>query len=116
MLLFWAEAGPQDFVTGIGGWSAAAILVGLMSWLLFRHLPAKDKQIEKLISDCDEHAKAIAQEYMKQIQQQRTDFDITLRYVVEQQEKHVRTMAEAIRQEVRDRVKSDKSSSRGDSN
>lgn len=49
--LFAVEAG--DVLTGGGGWAASASLGSVLFWLFFKHLPAKDKQMETLIAAKD---------------------------------------------------------------
>lgn len=40
-----ADVGTVDIGTG-AGWAGAGILTGVLGWLLFVHLPAKDKQVK----------------------------------------------------------------------
>lgn len=49
MLIILAQSAPPDSVVGNSGWASAGIVGLVLSWLLFVHLPAKDKQIERLI-------------------------------------------------------------------
>lgn len=47
LLLFVQNA---DALSGNGGWFGAGLLGLVLGWLLFRHLPAKDAQIERIIA------------------------------------------------------------------
>jgi hypothetical protein len=50
--MLWLAQVP-DLTPGVpaSGWAAAGILTGVLGWLMFIHLPAKDKQIKELIAD-----------------------------------------------------------------
>src|SRR5689334_11459393 len=47
LLLLWAQT---DALAGGAGWAGVGLLGGVLSWLLFVHLPGKDKQVEKLVA------------------------------------------------------------------
>ncbi len=68
MPLLFADAPPVDWIAGAGGWSAAAMLAAVLSWIFFRHLPAKDaqgaakdEQILGLIATHDRHTKEVTE-------------------------------------------------------
>jgi hypothetical protein len=58
LLVLLAQTTP---LSGAEGWTGAGLLGLVLAWLLFWHLPGKDKQLEKLIADKDTQiAKVIA--------------------------------------------------------
>lgn len=52
LALVFAEGGLEA-LSGGSGWFGAGLLGVLLAWLLGVHLPAKDKQMERLIADKD---------------------------------------------------------------
>lgn len=50
ILLLLAQSDP---LSGGAGWVGTGLLGAVLSWLLFVHLPAKDKQIKELIENKD---------------------------------------------------------------
>lgn len=67
MWLTIAQTLNQEF-TGASGWASAGLLGLVLSWLLLKHLPAKDEQIMKLLELRD-----------KAVNEQRTDFTSSVR-------------------------------------
>ena len=103
MLLFLCVAliaqGSVDPISGGAGWVGAGLLGAILGWLLFVHLPAKDKLVRDLIKDCDVHNDEVVKQFVAQIAQQRADFQEALRFVMGQSERHIAVLAEAFRQE-----------------
>jgi hypothetical protein len=53
-LTLWADAGSViETFPGAPAWVGTGLLGGVLGWLLFVHLPSKDKQIAGLIADRD---------------------------------------------------------------
>jgi PAS domain S-box-containing protein len=52
-----------DPISGGAGWVGAGLLGAVLAWLLLRHLPAKDAQIERLVAAKDDTVKAMAEAY-----------------------------------------------------
>lgn len=55
-MMFWlllAQTTPPNGLAGDSGWLGAGLLGLVLAWLLWVHLPAKDKQIRELIADKD---------------------------------------------------------------
>jgi hypothetical protein len=48
-----AQILPPDPISGGAGWLGAGLLGLVLGWLLFVHLPAKDKQLREIITDKD---------------------------------------------------------------
>ncbi len=59
----WAQqvvqqpSGPQDPISGLGGWTSCGLLSMVMGWLLLKHLPAKDAQLASLLTEKDAQIK-----------------------------------------------------------
>jgi hypothetical protein len=79
---------------GASGWASAGLLTGVLGWLLFVHLPAKDKQmkeviadytrmVREVINDCDAHNAKIMADAVTANERQRSDFREALRMVTE---------------------------------
>lgn len=81
-LALLAQTNPTDALAGGAGWIGAGLLGLVLSWLLLRHLPAKDAQIERLL---DRHE--------KQVQGQQQSYKESLAAVVAHCEKEVGAMA-----------------------
>jgi hypothetical protein len=52
-LLAFAQVNSSDPISGGAGWVGAGLLGLVLGWLLFVHLPAKDKQLAALIESKD---------------------------------------------------------------
>lgn len=94
MLNFAIMIADNDPLSGGAGWVGAGLLGAVLAWLMFVHLPAKDKQFEKLTTSnqerCDAQDKAhdvrvVAKDsfYAEMLRQQRSDYKSSLDTVVE---------------------------------
>ncbi len=63
---------PPDPISGGAGWIGAGLLGLVLSWLLLKHLPDKDKQIRDLMKDHLEAEKAQRAIYAEAEKDQRT--------------------------------------------
>src|SRR5215218_8818549 len=54
-------------LSGSEGWVGAGLLGAVLAWLMFVHLPGKDKQIDKLIADKDQLIKELGSDHVKAI-------------------------------------------------
>lgn len=52
-----------DPISGGGGWLGAGLLGLVLAWLLLRHLPSKDAQIERLVESRDAMVRAVVAEH-----------------------------------------------------
>lgn len=61
-------AQQPDPISGATGWVGAGLLGGVLAWLLFKHLPAKDAQLDKLITDHNSRIEVLNTNNAKQIE------------------------------------------------
>ena len=59
----WILFSQGDPIAGGAGWVGAGLLGGVLSWLLFVHLPSKDKQLKEFMEAKDELARSLVQEH-----------------------------------------------------
>ena len=114
VLALFAEGNPStvsDPLSGGAGWFGAGLLGLVLAWLLLRHLPAKDAQIEKLIKDKDTHVQAIvtavgtqlsdlADRYGEQQKTSRDEYKQALQAVINHCEKESINFATAMSREL----------------
>lgn len=74
-----------DPVSGGAGWVGAGLLGLVLSWLLLKHLPDKDKQIERLIDGKDQAMVAVQNMFSSEQKQARELFASTLDKLVAEQ-------------------------------
>jgi hypothetical protein len=74
-----------DPISGGAGWVGAGLLGLVLFWLLMRHLPAKDQQIERIIGKHDTTIDALAATFKQEAMAERLAC-----------EKHFGTLAEAM--------------------
>lgn len=58
-LLFLLAQSSLDPLAGASGWVGTGLLGAVLSWLLFVHLPAKDKQLKELVDSQDVQLKEL---------------------------------------------------------
>ena len=67
LLLVLTEAppllGPQ------AGWVGAGLLGGVLSWLMFIHIPAKDKQLKDMLAEKDQRINELMDRILRLIEQ-----------------------------------------------
>lgn len=106
----WLLLAEVDPISGTAGWAGAGLLGAVLSWLLLRHLPAKDAQLEKLIKDKDDRIDALVKEHRETVREviqhhtdnavrARDDFRTILNSVIQHCEKEVTGMATVMREE-----------------
>jgi hypothetical protein len=116
----WADAGGViETFPGAPAWVGTGLLGGVLGWLLFVHLPSKDKQISSLIADRDRamqekderhdvHTRAITDQfnttmaaivvrYTEAERDRRGDFQASLTMIVNHCEKETSQTGAAIR-------------------
>ena len=104
----------QDTVSmlaGAGGWAGAGLLGLVLGWLLLKHLPAKDAQLDKLINDhanrteklvADHHntTKELVARHDASVGVVRADFKESLNGITSHCEREVQSLANFIGKEV----------------
>lgn len=60
-------AQTSSVIGGEAGWAGVGILGLVLSWLLLRHLPAKDAQITAFIESKDKHVLEITEKFEKNL-------------------------------------------------
>jgi hypothetical protein len=102
---------PLDGISGGAGWVGASLLGGVLSWLLFIHLPNKDKQIAGLIETRDALVKQLAADFRAGVmesearsaamdKERRADFNNQLAMVVRHCETELTLTNQAIRRDL----------------
>ena len=81
MILLAAEV--TDPLSGGAGWIGAGLLGLVLAWLMLKHLPAKDEQIERLIRQKDEAVAKTALDMAAINKDLRLDFQAALQRVVD---------------------------------
>ena len=77
-LLILAQLPPADPISGGAGWVGTGLLGSVLAWVFFWHLPAKDKQLEKLITDKDAHVATLTERYEKKLERVTLAFEAEL--------------------------------------
>jgi hypothetical protein len=108
-----AQAVPSspDVISGGAGWAGAGLLGLVLGWLLFVHLPAKDKQIAELVKSRDDMVKELTGSFREGIvesekratevdRERREDYRISLAMVVSHCEKEMSGTSAAIRRDL----------------
>jgi hypothetical protein len=109
-LPLFAQA-STDAISGGAGWVGAGLLGGVLSWLLFIHLPAKDKQIAGLIDSRDAMVREMTLNFRAGIvdsekraaetdRDRRADYQASLKMVVDHCEKETALTSGAIRRDL----------------
>ena len=109
-----AAASP-DVISGGAGWAGAGLLGLVLGWLLFVHLPAKDKQIAALIESRDAFVRELNHNFRDSMQaaamasavqdkERRDDYKASLATVVAHCEKETGQISQAIRKDLGDLV------------
>ena len=65
--MLFAEEISNGVLTGGAGWVGASLLGLVLSWLLFKHLPEKDKQIASFVEKKDDMLKHVANSFSERI-------------------------------------------------
>lgn len=78
-LLQFAQGDP---LSGGGGWVGAGLLGLVLAWLLLKHLPDKDKQIENLVRDKDAKIDTARKDYLEALHAQTAATDVKYREVI----------------------------------
>lgn len=61
-----------ETIAGGAGWVGAGLLGGVLYWLLFHHLPSKDKQLMDLVHAKDEAVDSVVKAFRQEIGAERS--------------------------------------------
>lgn len=92
MLWFPFAETNLEALSGGAGWVGATLLSGVLSWLMFKHLPAKDQQAKEMIERNDAIVKALMDRHDAMMNEARKDFKESLNTVVAHCEKEFATL------------------------
>lgn len=91
-----------DPISGGAGWIGAGLLGLVLAWLLLKHLPEKDRQVERLVQACDAEVRTIVDKFDGAIRDGRTEFRDILNAMNTIHDRHVAALMTAIRDEFKD--------------
>ncbi len=105
-----AEGVSSGGSVGVAGWASFATSGGVLAWLLWSHLPAKDKQLKELIDGKDALIAATAAKhesivagltaaYAAETKETRREFREALNAVLTQNGEHIEGLGVAMRDE-----------------
>jgi hypothetical protein len=111
LILLAEVTAPLDALGGAPAWVGTGLLGSVLGWLLFLHLPNKDKQIAGLIESRDAAMKALAADYRASLmdltnrfietdKERRDDYKQSLQVVVNHCEKETAMTNDAIRKDL----------------
>lgn len=78
-----AQATSVDVISGNSGWIGTGLLGAVLSWLLFVHLPNKDKQLTMLMDGKDRIAEVILKQQLVNFERMETGYHNDLKIVAE---------------------------------
>jgi hypothetical protein len=111
MIILAEATSPVDVLGGAPAWVGTGLLGGVLGWLLWVHIPSKDKQIAGLIESRDAAVKALAADYRASLleltnrfietdKERRADYKESLQVVVSHCEKETVMTNDAIRKDL----------------
>lgn len=100
-LLLAAQIVPEALVGG-AGWVGAGLLGLVLWWLLYKHLPAKDKQIKEFIEGKDLHIEKMTARFEASLKESRIEFRAALDAVLEHCTKEMTGIAATLKAELAD--------------
>ena len=89
-----------DTISGGAGWVGTGLLGAVLSWLLFVHLPAKDKQLRDVIHEHTETEKEQRSTHSALEREQRADFSNTLKAMMDHSRVQFTDLANALREDL----------------
>lgn len=84
---------------GDAGWVGTGLLGGVLSWLLFWHLPAKDKQVTDIIDKNNALNEREALAHAESQKVIRTEFHASLKDLGDRYEKHLQRVVDHCKEE-----------------
>lgn len=89
-----------DALSGGAGWAGAGLLGLVLSWLLLKHLPEKDRQIKDLLDSANTRADFIASRHWEENRETQKQFQITLERVIQHCEKEMTGITNTLREKI----------------
>lgn len=77
--MFLADIIAADPISGGAGWFGAGLLGLVLGWLMLKHLPDKDKQVENLIKTKDLAINEIVKAFQSEIKIEREVFQTEMK-------------------------------------
>jgi len=90
-------AGEIDPIAGASGWVGAGLLGLVLGWLLFKHLPEKDRQLETIMKLKDEQIFLVIRTHDEQDRTQQAVFQQALQKVVDHCEREMSKSSETVK-------------------
>lgn len=111
----------SDSLSGGAGWAGAGLLGLVLAWLLFVHLPAKDKQLKEFTEGKDKHVTELTVTYENKLEvaikafkeeskEDKAEFKMALDAVLAHCEKETKELVEAFRSEMNKLFKGERQS------
>lgn len=98
-IVLFAQA-QVDPISGGAGWIGAGLLGAVLSWLLLKHLPDKDKLIRELIADKDAQIQTVLQTKWAALSKLTDDYKESLKSVAEHCEREMAHISTAWEKEI----------------
>lgn len=92
VLLAQATTVSTDQAVGAAGWTGAGLLGLVLSWLMFKYLPAKDQQVKDLIEASRQELHEKDKAFVAELRDQRIEFRASLEKVVAHCEEEMRAV------------------------
>lgn len=108
--IFLAQV-ATDPISGASGWVSTGLVGGILGWLLYVHLPAKDKQILGLVESRDQLVSKLTAEFRASLEsllsqdkdkdkELRDDFKVSLQKVTDHAEREIEVIVSEIKKDV----------------
>lgn len=114
LLALLALLADGDPLGGGSGWVGAGLLGLVLSWLLWKHLPEKDRQVADLVAKHEAHVAAVLSQAAKAATEERDDFraELAAERKMRQEQSHATAQAlaslagnlEALKNAIRDQT------------
>lgn len=95
-------AQSAESLSGGAGWVGAGLLGAVLGWLLLKHLPDKDKQIKEFVQGKDDHVKALADEFRRELKETRIEYRAALESVLGHCRQEMETISATLKEELGD--------------
>lgn len=86
-------------ISGGAGWVGAGLLGAVLAWLLLKHIPDKDKQVERMMEGRNQVVTELTIEFGKQLKETRDEFKEALNLILHQHDKYITELSTEIKNE-----------------